>query len=106
MIEWLLRWATRVISVPILQAGAYGPIGRFVKGTFSKIRMSLARFRKVPIEQFNGSYFYPETKRLQVSVTNVCNARCSFCAYRIVADSGRPAGIMKMDVFKKALDEY
>lgn len=106
MIEWLLRWATRFISVPVLQDFAYGPIGRFVKGTFSKSRMELARFRKVPIERFNGSYFYPETKRLQMSVTNVCNARCSFCAYRIVADTDRPTGVMKMDVFQKALDEY
>jgi MoaA/NifB/PqqE/SkfB family radical SAM enzyme len=106
MIEWLLRWATRLTSVPVLQDFAYGPFGRLAKGIFLKTRMDLARFRKVPIERFKGSYFYPETKGLQVSVTNVCNARCSFCAYRIVADTGRPTGVMKMDVFKKALDEY
>lgn len=106
MIEWLLRWATRLISVPVIQDIAYGPLGRSLRGAFSRTRMALARLCPVPVEQFKGSYFYPSARSLQVSVTNVCNARCSFCAYRIVADTERPTGIMKMDVFKKALDEY
>lgn len=106
MIEWLLRWSTRLIAVPAIQDFAYGRFGRFMRGAFSRTRVAFARFRPVPIERFNGKYFYPPARGLQVSVTNVCNARCSFCAYRIVADTERPTGIMKMDVFKKALDEY
>jgi len=106
MIEWLLKWSTRLTSVPVIQDFAYGPVGRFVKGGLSTIQMRLAQFRRVPIERFEGSYFHPVAKVLQVSVTNVCNARCTFCAYRLVADSGRPAGVMQMDVFKKAVDEY
>jgi MoaA/NifB/PqqE/SkfB family radical SAM enzyme len=106
MIEWLLRWSTRLTSVPVIQDFAYGRAGRFVKGCLSRMQMRLAQFRRVPIERFHGKYFYPPSKVLQVSVTNVCNARCSFCAYRLVADTERPTGVMKMEVFKKAVDEY
>ena len=106
MIEWLLRWSSRLTSVPVIQDIAYGRAGRLVKGAISKTQMQLARLRRVPIERFQGSYFHPPAKVLQVSVTNVCNARCSFCAYRLVADTERATGVMKMDVFKKTVDEY
>ena len=92
-------------QLPVIQDIAYGRAGRLVKGAISKTQMQLARLRRVPIERFQGSYFHPPAKVLQVSVTNVCNARCSFCAYRLVADTERATGVMKMDVFKKTVDE-
>lgn len=106
MIDFLLRCSTRLVSVPVIQDFAYGPVGRLIKGGLSKVRMTAANTFRVPLKAFNGKYFYPAHKGLQVSVTNVCNARCSFCAYRLVADTDRPTGVMKMDVFQKALTEY
>src|SRR3954468_9302483 len=106
MNELLLRLATRLTTVPVIQDFAYGPVGRFIKAKIAKIQMGRAERNTVGIERFKGTYFYPEHKALQVSVTNVCNARCSFCAYRLVAHTGRPTGVMKMDVFKKTVDEY
>lgn len=37
------------------------------------------------------------------SVTNICNAKCSFCAYRLVK---HPTGVMHFEVFRRAIDEY
>src|SRR3954468_15378822 len=104
MNELLLRLATRLTTVPIIQDFAYGPVGRFAKAKIARFQMRRAERHTVPIERFKGTYFYPEQKVLQVSVTNVCNARCSFCAYRLVADTDRATGVMKMDVFKKTVD--
>ena len=44
-------------------------------------------------------------KRLFFEITNICNAKCIFCAYRKL-DSNRRSGIMSFDFFKKALDDY
>jgi MoaA/NifB/PqqE/SkfB family radical SAM enzyme len=104
--DWLLRMSTRLTAVPMVQDLAYGSVGRFVKSRISLMAMNRAQRNRVPIESFQGKYFYPPAKVLQVSVTNVCNARCSFCAYRLVADTERATGVMKMDVFKKAIDEF
>ncbi|MGD0743820.1 MAG: radical SAM protein [Verrucomicrobiota bacterium] len=44
---------------------------------------------------------------LMTNVTNICNAKCSFCAYpKVVAGKTLPTGIMPFDVFKKAVDEW
>jgi radical SAM protein with 4Fe4S-binding SPASM domain len=44
---------------------------------------------------------------LMTNVTNICNAKCSFCAYpKVVANKTLPTGIMPFDVFKKAVDEW
>ncbi|MBI5248857.1 MAG: radical SAM protein [Desulfomonile tiedjei] len=40
---------------------------------------------------------------LDVETTNVCNARCSFCAYRF---RKRPSGIMSLDLFSALVDRY
>lgn len=100
----LLRWATRLTSAPRCLDFAYGTFGRVASGTLRNAQMAWARVRRVPIGRFKGNYFYPQ-KVLQLNVTNVCNARCSFCAYRIVADTDRPTGVMKMETFKRVVDE-
>jgi MoaA/NifB/PqqE/SkfB family radical SAM enzyme len=104
MVEYFLRWTTRLVSAPVCVDFAYGAFGRVISGGVRKIQMIWARVHRVPLKYFKGSYFYPG-KVLQLAVTNVCNARCSFCAYRIVADTDRPTGVMKMETFKKAVDE-
>jgi MoaA/NifB/PqqE/SkfB family radical SAM enzyme len=44
---------------------------------------------------------------LQTGVTNVCNAKCTFCAYpKVVANKTLETGVMSMEVFKKAVDEW
>jgi len=103
--ERLLRIANRLVSTPVMADFAYGRFGRLMTGGVRRFQMILARMRRVPIERFRRSYFYPR-KGLQLAVTNVCNARCTFCAYRLTADAGVPRGMMKMEIFKKALDEF
>ncbi len=45
--------------------------------------------------------------KLCFEVTNICNANCIFCAYRILKkDTSRKVGVMRFEVFKKALDEF
>lgn len=44
---------------------------------------------------------------LVTGVTNICNAKCTFCAYpRVVANKTLQTGVMSMEVFKKAVDEW
>ncbi|MGA2279496.1 MAG: radical SAM protein [Verrucomicrobiota bacterium] len=44
---------------------------------------------------------------LMTNVTNICNAKCSFCAYpKVVANKTLQTGIMPFAVFKKAADEW
>jgi len=103
---WLLRGASRLTSLPIMADLAYGALGRLLMGTLARFRFALAQWQVVPISRFGGSYFSPD-RELKVDVTNVCNARCSFCAYRIVAaDPDRAAGAMPVSMFKKVVDEY
>jgi len=44
---------------------------------------------------------------LVTGVTNICNAKCTFCAYpKVVANKTLQTGIMPFDIFKKAVDEW
>ncbi len=44
---------------------------------------------------------------LATGVTNVCNAKCTFCAYpKVVAAKTLQTGVMSFEVFKKAVDEW
>ena len=43
--------------------------------------------------------------RLYFEVSNICNAKCSFCAYRLTANKKR-RGVMQFEIFKKAIDDY
>jgi MoaA/NifB/PqqE/SkfB family radical SAM enzyme len=44
---------------------------------------------------------------LVAGVTNICNAKCTFCAYpRVVANKTLQTGVMSMEVFKRAVDEW
>lgn len=44
---------------------------------------------------------------LVAGVTNICNAKCSFCAYpKVVANKTLETGVMPFEVFKKAVDEW
>jgi MoaA/NifB/PqqE/SkfB family radical SAM enzyme len=44
---------------------------------------------------------------LVTGVTNICNAKCTFCAYpKVVANKTLQTGVMSFEVFKKAVDEW
>jgi len=44
---------------------------------------------------------------LVTGVTNICNAKCTFCAYpKVVANKTLQTGIMSFEVFKKAVNEW
>ncbi|HEY2329019.1 MAG TPA: radical SAM protein, partial [Verrucomicrobiae bacterium] len=44
---------------------------------------------------------------LQTGVTNICNAKCSFCAYpKAIASKSLQTGVMSFEVFQKAVDEW
>src|SRR5947209_1707271 len=59
---------------------------RYVKGYFNK-----DRFRPRPVP------------RLSLETTNVCNSDCVFCANSLMQRRRQP---MKMEVFKKAVDDF
>lgn len=44
-------------------------------------------------------------RKMYFEITNICNAKCTFCAYRKLSNN-RKIGIMSFDIFKKALDDY
>jgi MoaA/NifB/PqqE/SkfB family radical SAM enzyme len=44
---------------------------------------------------------------LITGVTNICNAKCTFCAYpKVVENKTLQTGVMSFDIFKKAVDEW
>ena len=52
--------------------------------------------------KYEEDYFFND---LSFEVTNVCNAKCTFCAYRLLAPT-MIKGIMDFKIFKKATDDY
>ena len=59
-----------------------------------------------PEELWTHRHLEPSST-LVTGVTNICNAKCSFCAYpKVVANKTLQTGIMPFDVFKKAVDEW
>src|ERR1035441_8197811 len=67
------------------------------------------RFSKhhiTPEELFNNRQ-RPPSSYLVTGVTNICNAKCTFCAYpKVVANKTLETGVMSFEVFKKAVDEW
>ena len=59
-----------------------------------------------PEELFAHRQFVPSSY-LVTGVTNICNAKCTFCAYpKVVANKTLQTGVMSFEVFKKAVDEW
>ena len=57
-------------------------------------------------ELFEHRHLEPSTS-LMANITNICNAKCSFCAYpKVVANKTLPTGVMPFDTFKKLADEW
>ncbi|MFB0566778.1 MAG: radical SAM protein [Candidatus Aminicenantaceae bacterium] len=60
----------------------------------------LIKINKNEYKKFEDSIFI---NRIYFEVTNICNAKCVFCAYPSVQHK---KGVMKFKTFKKAVDEY
>jgi radical SAM protein with 4Fe4S-binding SPASM domain len=59
-----------------------------------------------PKDLWERRYLVPSSS-LTTGVTNICNAKCSFCAYpKVVTNKTLQTGIMPFDVFKTAVDEW
>lgn len=71
------------------------------------IRFKYISWVRVSPEELRPHRFLVPNSTLMLNVTNICNARCSFCAYPKVVDAKTlPTGVMSVDVFKKAADEW
>lgn len=67
---------------------------------------SVSRHTITPEELWERRYLEPAST-LVTGVTNICNAKCTFCAYpKVVANKTLQTGIMPFEVFKKAVDEW
>lgn len=65
-----------------------------------------AKHHVTPEELFEHRRLTPSAY-LVAGVTNICNAKCTFCAYpRVVANKTLQTGVMSLEVFKKAVDEW
>jgi MoaA/NifB/PqqE/SkfB family radical SAM enzyme len=83
---------------------------------------SVARPMKRAWNEFNGwrasrNRVEPEEARkfgdvakggyLVIGITNICNAKCVFCAYpRAVESKNLQGGVMSLEIFKKVVDEW
>ena len=106
MNDLILTLLSRLISMPMVADVVYGPAGRFVFGLWNRLRWALTAASPARIERFGRNYFRPRSS-LIMWVTNVCNARCGFCAYpQIAATANRITGAMPMDIFCKTVDDY
>jgi MoaA/NifB/PqqE/SkfB family radical SAM enzyme len=66
----------------------------------------LARNQVSAAEIHPHRHLEPSTT-LITGVTNICNAKCSFCAYpKVVENKTLQTGVMSFDIFKKAVDEW
>ncbi|HEU5397474.1 MAG TPA: radical SAM protein [Verrucomicrobiae bacterium] len=63
--------------------------------------------RGVSPEQLYPHRHLVKSSLLITGVTNICNAKCSFCAYpRVVENKTLQTGVMPFETFKKAADEW
>jgi len=65
-----------------------------------------SRHHITPEELFAHRQLGP-TAGLVAGVTNICNAKCTFCAYpKVVANKTLQTGVMSFAVFQRAVDEW
>ena len=78
---------------------------------FLNLRRAL-RYRRIARNKVSAEALWPhrhlEASGLLVTgITNICNAKCTFCAYpKVVENKTLQTGVMPFDTFKKAVDEW
>lgn len=101
---WLLYHGLR--RHPVVADVAYAAARR-IGSVRQRVHHLLVRVRRVPPEAVYPHRHLSSSASLQIAVTNICNARCSFCAYPKALDSGHlRVGTMDVDVFRKTVDEW
>ena len=61
--------------------------------------------QKIDLEELRSFLPMLGQRGLAIVPTNICNARCCFCAYPKIRE-GASLGVMDFSIFKKAVDEY
>lgn len=80
---------------------------RYTEPARARLHHLMVRLNPVTPEDLYPHRHLAASAWLQVAVTNICNARCSFCAYPKAIDSRTlRVGTMAFEVFKKAIDEW
>jgi radical SAM protein with 4Fe4S-binding SPASM domain len=81
--------------------------GYYVQGVWRSFNFKrLTKNHISPEELFAHRQLAPSAY-LVTGVTNICNAKCTFCAYpKVVANKTLETGVMSFEVFKKAVDEW
>ena len=93
---------TNGVAADVVYWGAYY-VENFWRGLKYK---NISRHTITPEELWAHRHLEPSST-LVTGVTNICNAKCTFCAYpKVVANKTLQTGIMPFDVFKKAVDEW
>lgn len=76
----------------------------FVKRKFEfEIDRMLALARYPFHKDFVTAKLSSSMPAINIEVTNVCNANCTFCAYQY---QERTTGVMSMDLYRKVIDEF
>src|SRR3984957_9235579 len=82
--------------------------GAFYAQNFFRARQykKYSKQHVTPEELFEHRSLVPSAY-LVTGVTNICNAKCTFCAYpKVVANKTLQTGVMSFEIFKKAIDEW
>ncbi|MEI6075968.1 MAG: radical SAM protein [Verrucomicrobiota bacterium] len=80
----------------------------FYLQNFIRIRQ-YKRFSRQPVtpEELFAHRQLSREAYLVTGVTNICNAKCTFCAYpKVIANKTLETGVMPLATFKKAVDEW
>jgi radical SAM protein with 4Fe4S-binding SPASM domain len=83
--------------------------GAFYVQNFFRARQYKAFLKHhiTPEELFEHRHLDAATASLNTGVTNICNAKCTFCAYpKVVANKTLQTGVMSFEIFKKVVDEW
>ena len=93
---------TNGLAADVVYWGAY-----YVESFWRGLKFKrFSRHHITPEELWKYRHLEPSST-LVTGVTNICNAKCTFCAYpKVVANKTLQTGIMPFDVFKKAVDEW
>lgn len=78
----------------------------FLKQYFEPIHSQLCDLNLLMVRDVNFYKHFQDIlppNLIFFDVTNICNAKCTFCAYTKAID---PKGTMPFDIFKKSVDDY
>ncbi|HZT21596.1 MAG TPA: radical SAM protein [Verrucomicrobiae bacterium] len=93
---------TNGLVADVVYWGAY-----YVEHLWRAVQFRWLTRRHVTPEELYARRRLTPSGALVAGVTNICNAKCTFCAYpRVVANKTLETGVMSFEVFKKAVDEW